>query len=100
MSRLAQAGGVDPLGEPTGAYPTIGGTEWQVWYGTNTGNGQQTYSFVVNDGSWLEAFDGDVMDFWNWLIDNEGFPGSSQYLLSKHDSAEQHDGQMLTHCSL
>jgi hypothetical protein len=33
----------------------------------------------------LEAFQGDIKDFWNWLIDNEGLP-SSQYLLSKYQN--------------
>jgi hypothetical protein len=82
ISRLGRAGGIDPLGEANGQYPTINGVQWQVWYGTNPSNGQQTYSFVVNDGAWLESFQGDIMDFWDWLVDNEGFPGGSQYLLS------------------
>ena len=40
------------------------------------------YSFVAKDAP-VTDFSGDVKDFYNYLAQNEGYPASSQYLLSK-----------------
>jgi xyloglucan-specific endo-beta-1,4-glucanase len=78
---LGLLGSIQPIGSSI-ATATVGGLTWDLWYGTS--GSQQTYSFVAS-GDDLESFNGDVMDFWDYLAQNEGYPASSQYLLSKFD---------------
>lgn len=77
MVWLTALGGAGPISSTgsTIATPSIGGYEWNLYSGPN---GEMTvYSFVASIE--ITSFSGDIMDFYNYLIDNEGFP-STQYL--------------------
>lgn len=74
--RLARYGNVQPIGSQI-ASVNIGGHNWELWYGGST---QKTYSFV--SATPITSFSGNVMDFWNYLTRNHGYPASSQHLIS------------------
>lgn len=79
MIWLAALGGAGPISSTgsTVATPTIGDNEFELYSGAN---GDTTvYSFVAT--SEITEFSGDLMDFFNYLIDNEGL-SSSQYITS------------------
>ncbi|KAH8680751.1 concanavalin A-like lectin/glucanase domain-containing protein [Xylariales sp. PMI_506] len=77
MIWLAALGGAGPISSTgsTIATPTLADTTWDLYSGPN---GDTTvYSFVAS--SEVTSFDGDIMDFLSYLIDNEGL-SDSQYL--------------------
>jgi len=79
MVWLAAIGGAGPISSTgsTIATPTIGSTTWKLYSGKN---GDTTvYSFVAE--SEQKSFSGDMMDFFTYLIKNEGVP-TSHYLTS------------------
>ncbi|PYH93911.1 xyloglucanase 2 [Aspergillus ellipticus CBS 707.79] len=70
MVWLAALGGAGPISSTGSAIatPTINGVTWKLYSGPN---GDTTvYSFVAE--STTESFSGDMMDFFTYLIDNEG----------------------------
>lgn len=77
MIWLGKYGSIQPIGSQI-ATATVGGTTWAVWYGGST---QQTYSFVAS--SQLTSWSGEIMDFFDYLTSNHGYPASSQYLISE-----------------
>jgi xyloglucan-specific endo-beta-1,4-glucanase len=79
MVWLAKLGSIEPIGgSPTRTGISIAGHTWDLYSG---GGSQHTYSFVANPGP-LYSFSGDLKAFWTWLQQNEGYPASSQYVLS------------------
>ncbi|KAL8933244.1 MAG: hypothetical protein Q9216_006456 [Gyalolechia sp. 2 TL-2023] len=79
MIWLAQLGGLDPISDG-GGDPKPGiqlaGASWKLYTGTNTQTGTMVHSFVVADvGSPIDDFSGDLMDFLNYLAQNEGVDG-------------------------
>lgn len=89
MIWLAALGGAGPLSESgsTIATPDIGGVTWDLYSGPN---GDTTvYSFVAS--SEQTSFSGDLIDFFNYLVDYEGL-SSSQYLLSIQAGTEAFTG--------
>lgn len=76
-TRLAKYGGAQPIGSQIGT-ATVGGSSWALWYGAN--GSQKTYSFVAS--SPVTSWNGDILQFFDYLTTNEGFPASSQYLIS------------------
>lgn len=75
MIWLAALGGAEPIGYGTPvASPTIDGVTWNLYEGPNTWT---VFSFVAT--SEVTDFSGDVMNFFNYLIDNFGVP-SDYYL--------------------
>ncbi|PSR94351.1 xyloglucanase 2, partial [Coniella lustricola] len=79
MIWLDAIGGAGPISSTgsTVATPELAGTTWDLYSGPN---GDTTvFSFVATSA--VEDFSGDLMDFLNYLIENEGLD-SSQYLLS------------------
>lgn len=75
--RLGRYGSIQPIGSQI-ATATVDGKTWQLWYGAN--GSQKTYSSVAS--SPLTSFSTDIMHFFNYLTQNQGFPASSQYLIS------------------
>lgn len=79
MIWLAALGGAGPIpstGSPV-ATPTIAGNTWKLYTGPN---GDTTvFSFVAE--SEVTSFSGDLMDFFDYLTENEGL-STSQYLTS------------------
>jgi xyloglucan-specific endo-beta-1,4-glucanase len=74
--RLGRYGSIQPIGSQI-ATATIDGNMWALWYGSN--GSQKTYSFVAS--SPMTSFSTDIMHFFNYLTQNQGFPASSQYLI-------------------
>jgi xyloglucan-specific endo-beta-1,4-glucanase len=75
MIWLAALGGAEPIGYGTPiASPSIDGITWNLYKGPNTWT---VFSFVAT--SEQTNFSGDVMNFFNYLIDNQGLP-SNYYL--------------------
>ncbi|KAL4953742.1 xyloglucan-specific endo-beta-1,4-glucanase A [Aspergillus filifer] len=89
MIWLAALGGAGPISS-TGssiASVTLGGVSWNLWYGLN-GN-MEVYSFVAS--STTKSFSADLVDFINYLVDNQGLP-SSQYLTHVQAGTEPFTG--------
>ncbi|KAL4806862.1 concanavalin A-like lectin/glucanase domain-containing protein [Aspergillus unguis] len=93
MIWLAALGGAGPISS-TGssiATVTIGGVSFDLWSGPN-GN-MQVYSFVAS--STTESFSADLMDFFNYLEENQGFD-NSQYLTTVQAGTEPFTGSDAT----
>ncbi|KAK5128740.1 hypothetical protein LTR85_000073 [Meristemomyces frigidus] len=95
MIWLAALGGAGPISSTYGSdgdatpvsTPTIAGHSWSLYEGPN---GDTTvFSFVAS--SEITSFSGDVMDFFTYLIDDEGL-SSSQYLTSVGAGTEAFTG--------
>jgi xyloglucan-specific endo-beta-1,4-glucanase len=52
---------------------------------------QKTFSFVTANGP-INNFSGDIKPFFTYLADNQGFPMSSQYLLTVEFGTEAFQG--------
>lgn len=89
MIWLAALGGAGPISS-TGssvATPTIGGYSWDLYSGTN---GDTTvYSFVASSD--IESWSGDMMDFFTYLVENEGV-SSSKYITQLQAGTEPFTG--------
>ena len=73
MVWLAAIGGLNPIGT-AGATINIGSQSWVLWSGTNTQTQSQVFSFVAT--SQVNSFDGDLMDFFKYLVQNNGVDDS------------------------
>jgi hypothetical protein len=77
-TRLARIGGVYPIGDSVGIV-NVGGSHWELlvcWNGA-----MRVYSFVAP--SQRTSFNQDIKPFFNHVSANQGFPASSQHLISK-----------------
>jgi xyloglucan-specific endo-beta-1,4-glucanase len=73
LAALGGAGPISSTGSPI-ATPTIAGTTWNLYLGPN---GKTTiYSFVAS--SKVTSFSVDLLEFYTYLLSNEGF-STSQY---------------------
>jgi xyloglucan-specific endo-beta-1,4-glucanase len=72
-------GGVSPIGQSIGTVP-VDGLDWDLWIGYN--GPTKVFSFMAPQEP-LTKFNSDIMQFFDYIAANEGFPASSQYLLSK-----------------
>ncbi|KAF7193169.1 putative xyloglucan-specific endo-beta-1,4-glucanase A [Pseudocercospora fuligena] len=95
MVWLAALGGAGPISSTYGAdgsatsigSTTIAGINFNLYKGPN---GQMTvYSFVAS--STANTFDGDLKDFFDYLVSNQGF-SESQYLISAGAGTEAFEG--------
>lgn len=77
IRRLGHYGNPTPIGGQKES-ANVGGTEWQLWYGTN--GPQQTYSFVAS--SPINTWSGDIKQFFDYLTQHHQFPADSQFLIS------------------
>ena len=77
LGALGGAGPISSTGSPV-ATPTIDGNTWDLYKGPN---GDTTVFSFVAGGKHVESFGGDVMDFLNYLVKNQGL-SDSQYLVS------------------
>lgn len=78
MIWLGRYGGVNPIGSQKSTV-NVGGRSWTLWVGYN--GSMKVFSFVAP--SPITNFSGNVKDFYNYLASSEGFPASSQNLISK-----------------
>lgn len=89
MVWLAAIGGAGPISSTGSAIatPTIAGSSWSLYSGPN---GDTTvYSFVAS--SQIEDFSGDMMDFLNYLVENEGV-SNTKYITSLQAGTEPFTG--------
>ena len=79
MIWLAALGGAGPISSTgsTIATPTIAGSTWKLYYGSNGVN--EVYSFVAE--SEIDSFSADLNDFLTYLTSSQGL-STSQYLTS------------------
>lgn len=89
MVWLAALGGAGPISS-TGSTidtPTIGGYTWDLYTGPN---GDTTvYSFVASSS--IESWSGDMMDFFTYLVENQGV-SDSKYITSLQAGTEPFTG--------
>ncbi|KAL3433007.1 xyloglucan-specific endo-beta-1,4-glucanase A [Aspergillus tetrazonus] len=93
MIWLAALGGAGPISS-TGssiATVTLGGVTWNLYSGPN--GSMQVYSFVAS--STTESFSADLMDFINYLVENQGL-SNSQYLTHVQAGTEPFTGSDAT----
>ncbi|POM80511.1 Endoglucanase, partial [Phytophthora palmivora] len=93
MIWLAAIGGAGPISSTGKAIDTttIAGTEWSVYSGPN---GQMmVYSFVASKQ--VENFEGDLMEFFNYLTKSQNFK-TSQYLIKVECGTEPFIGKDVT----
>lgn len=81
QTRLARIGGVYPIGDSVGIV-NVGGSDWELFVGWN--GAMRVYSFVAP--SQRTSFNQDIKPFFNHVSANQGFPASSQHLISKSPS--------------
>ncbi|KAL8716432.1 MAG: hypothetical protein Q9220_000339 [cf. Caloplaca sp. 1 TL-2023] len=74
MIWLAQLGGLNPIGSPTGSPVQVAGSSWTLWKGTNTQTGTTVFSFVTAGGT-KNDFNGDLMGFFDYLTQSQGVDG-------------------------
>ncbi|KAL8704419.1 MAG: hypothetical protein Q9201_002410 [Fulgogasparrea decipioides] len=70
MIWLAQLGGLNPIGSPVASDIQLAGSSWKLYKGPNTSTGTEVFSFVADTQK--NDFNGDLMDFFNYLIKNQG----------------------------
>lgn len=102
MVWVATFGGAGPLtasGHAIKTGLTLAGATWDLWMGYN--GATRVYSFVatataaatlVGEGRWEGEFSGDLLVFFDYLVDHEGLP-LTQYLLSVHAGTESFAGE-------
>lgn len=84
MIWLGRYGGVNPIGSQKGTV-NVGGRSWSLWVGYN--GSMKVFSFVAS--SPVSSFSGNIKDFFNHLTSQEGFPASSQNLISESTIRER-----------
>lgn len=77
MHRLGRFGGVQPIGSSQGTV-TVANQSWELWVGSN--GDMKVFSFVAPSA--IKSFSSDIKGFFDYITNNNGFPASSQYLLS------------------
>jgi xyloglucan-specific endo-beta-1,4-glucanase len=91
MIWLGRLGGVYPIGSSVGQV-TVDGQSWDLWTGYN--GAMRVYSFIANGDR--QSYSGDVKRFFDYLRDRQGFPASSQYLLTYQFGSESFTGNGAT----
>jgi xyloglucan-specific endo-beta-1,4-glucanase len=87
MVWLGRYGNVYPIGSSKGNVNVLGQT-WELFDGYN--GAMRVFSFVAP--SQRGSFSGDLKAFYNHLIQNNGFPGGSQYLITNQFGTEPFTG--------
>lgn len=83
MIWLAKYGDIYPIGSTVGTV-SVGGYSWTLWAGYN--GAMKTFSFVAS--SPITSFSSDVEEFFSYLASSQGYPASSQYLLTYQFGSE------------
>ncbi|SMY28168.1 unnamed protein product [Zymoseptoria tritici ST99CH_1A5] len=91
MVWLARYNGVGPIGSKKYSV-NIGGINWDLYYGLN--GPMKVYSYVAQ--STQANFNGDIKSFFNHMTSAEGFPASSQNLITFQFGTEPFTGPKTT----
>ncbi|KAH7020750.1 concanavalin A-like lectin/glucanase domain-containing protein [Microdochium trichocladiopsis] len=87
MVWLGRYGGVQPIGSLTGTV-SVGGRSWELWVGYN--GAMKVFSYVAP--SPITNFDGNLKPFFTHMQSAQGFPASSQYLITYQFGTEPFTG--------
>lgn len=79
MYRLGRKGDIYPIGSSTGTV-NVAGRNWDLWVGYN--GAMKVFSFVAPQE--IATFEANLKDFYTHITNNQGFPASSQYLISMY----------------
>ncbi|EIM84172.1 uncharacterized protein STEHIDRAFT_82609 [Stereum hirsutum FP-91666 SS1] len=80
--------GSDGQPVPVASSISIAGNTWNLYQGSNGAN--NVFSFLPTSGQ-ITSFSGDIMDFYDYLVSNEGL-SSSQYLTTAQAGTEATSG--------
>jgi len=81
MVWLARLGNIYPIsqsGSPI-ASVTINGYKFDLYYGLN--GSMKVYSFLPPQGTTYNSFNADIKNFFNYLVQNQGFPQNNQNII-------------------
>ncbi|KAI0512796.1 concanavalin A-like lectin/glucanase domain-containing protein [Xylaria bambusicola] len=92
MIWLGRFGNVYPIGSSVGRV-TVGGNTWELFSGYN--GAMKVFSFVATNPP-VTSFSSDLKQFFNYLSSNQGFPASSQYLITLQFGSEPFTGSSTT----
>ncbi|RYC58538.1 hypothetical protein CHU98_g7669 [Xylaria longipes] len=87
MVWLGRKGGVQPIGKSTGNV-TVNGQTWDLWIGYN--GATKVFSFVAP--SEITTFEESLKPFFDHITTTQGFPASSQYLITVQFGSEPFTG--------
>ncbi|KAI0490133.1 endoglucanase [Xylaria cf. heliscus] len=87
MVWIGREGGVQPIGSNTGNV-NVGGRTWQLWVGYN--GPMKVFSFVAPSD--IATFESDIKPFFDYVTSKQGFPASSQYLITAQFGSEAFTG--------
>jgi len=79
--RLGRYGNVYPIGSSVGTV-SVGGYSWTLWAGYN--GSMKVFSFIASNP--VTGFNTNIKEFFNYLANSQGFPASSQHLISMPSS--------------
>ncbi|RYP74925.1 hypothetical protein DL771_002709 [Monosporascus sp. 5C6A] len=91
MIWLGRYGDVYPIGSSVGRV-SVGGYNWELFTGYN--GAMRVYSFVAS--SPVTGFNSDLKQFFNYLSSSQGFPASSQHLITLQFGTEPFTGNSAT----
>ncbi|KAI0198224.1 concanavalin A-like lectin/glucanase domain-containing protein [Astrocystis sublimbata] len=92
MIWLGRFGNVYPIGSSVGTV-SVGGSSWELFTGYN--GAMRVYSFVATSPP-VTSFSSDIKEFFNYLSNSQGFPASSQYLITLQFGTEPFTGSSTT----
>ncbi|KAL8790104.1 MAG: hypothetical protein Q9213_000806 [Squamulea squamosa] len=72
MVWLARLGKLQPIGRLIRYNIQLAGHSWTLHKGTNTQTGTEVFSFVAGDKGGIKNFQGDLMEFFNYLTRSQG----------------------------
>ncbi|KAK5633115.1 hypothetical protein RRF57_008829 [Xylaria bambusicola] len=87
MIWLAKKGDVQPIGSSTGTV-NVAGRNWDLWVGYN--GAMKVFSFVAPQE--IATFESDVKPFFTHITNTQGFPASSQHLITFQFGTEPFTG--------
>ncbi|KAK2763057.1 Endoglucanase-1 [Arachnomyces sp. PD_36] len=87
MLWLARYGDVYPIGSQIGT-ANVAGADWELYNGMN--GDMEVFSFVP--ASPVNSFNADIKEFFQYLVDSQGYPGDSQYLITYQFGTEPFTG--------
>jgi len=91
MIWLGRYGNVYPIGSSVGTV-SVGGYTWTLWSGYN--GSMKVFSFIASNP--VTGFNTDIKQFFTYLTNSQGFPASSQHLITLQFGTEPFTGSSTT----